>query len=438
MDAVALKYAAWGAVIEADFKQLNLPVTSTGASSESMAALTAAVTASTSGLLAQHATLASTSQLALRSLQADVALLAAGNERLSLTVDRQADALAALTLQLAGVRLQPTAHGVLSMGAGGGGGGGGGAAVSAAAGSGGSSCGSSSAGGGEGGSSGSSSAGGVEGGSGVSLTLPAVPLLPLNSSSSACASPVTGASCGSSTSPPAPLFSGSAGHVEHVPVAGVDFTAAAATALVALAKGHGVCAVGKASAGAACASAKATGKLHRLIACLLANASADERHAVTASVDFDATLGLLVGPGEGRRPSLRERFMARVHAAEAALGIPALAKERAFAERQRVSAASEPPSAPQPFLPLSVQSFDDRFQAIRAKDRAVDFTRGEGGGVGVAVQTGAVGEEREEEGECEAAFAAREGAAGGGGTAGAENLFSCAAVPSLKRARGKV
>jgi hypothetical protein len=216
--------------------------------------------------------------------------------------------------------------------------------------------------------------------------------------------------------------------VEHVPVAGVDFAVAAATALVALAKGQGVCAVGKASAGAACASAKATGKLNRLIACLLANATVRERQAITASKAFDATLGLLVGPGEGGLPSLRERFVARVHAVEAALGIPALAKERAFADRLREGAASEAVSELPLFLPLSVQSFDDRFQHIRTKDRAVDFTRGVGVGAGAAEPRGAMRELVEE-------FEVGGAAGGGGGTTGSVFSFSGPAVPSIKRAR---
>ena len=212
-------------------------------------------------------------------------------------------------------------------------------------------------------------------------------------------------------------------------MAGVDFAVSAATALVALSKGYGVCAVGKASAGAAGASVKATGKLYKLIACLLANATARERQAATASKDFDVTLGLLVGPGEGGRPSLRERFVARVHAAEAALGIPVLAKERAFAERLREGAASERVSELPLFLPMSVQSFDDRFQHIRSNDRAVDFTRGVGAGAGAAVLRGAAGELVD---ESEVGGAAD---AGGGGTAGSVFSVSRPAVLSIKRAR---
>jgi hypothetical protein len=248
----------------------------------------------------------------------------------------------------------------------------------------------------------------------------------------------------------------------------VDFTAAAAAALVATAKGHNFVAVGKPSGGAATSDAKATGKLKRLITCLQANATAGELKAIRESKDYDRTLALLQGPGVDGSPSLRQRFMDRVIAAENRLGIPRLKKERTFEESARKNAKAKYPKQLPPFLLLGVMSFDDRFKNIRAKDQGVNFAFGVGhvhggaaSGVAAAGDAAAGGaaaaeggkseeDEEDEEGEEDEGEEEEKGdsegsgeeseSAGEGGEAGA-SAAAAAAAPALaggKRSRGGV
>jgi hypothetical protein len=72
--------------------------------------------------------------------------------------------------------------------------------------------------------------------------------------------------------------------------------------------------------------------------------------------------------------------MARVRAAEAALGILPLKKELKFDAGRLEYASIARPTQPPPFLQLAVQSFDDRFKYIRKVDKTIDFTKGDSPG----------------------------------------------------------
>ena len=325
-DAVAAQYALWGSAVLADFTRENLRVTTAGPTSSAMEALTAAVGASSDALAARHASLAAASARGFSDAAGELSAVAAACARLALLVEQQGGAIERLALQLEGARLAV------------GGGGAGAGAMERA-----------------------------RGGFG-SAAAPA-PAAPASAG---------GAAASSTSAGPAPAaFSPK----ELVPLSGCDFTQAAARALAAVARGGSFAAVTRSYRGGAARreSPQASRKVAYLVRCLQANATPAELQQLAGCTASDDALALL----SRGSPSLRERFLQRLAAAEGEVGIEVAAVVKPSGKRGRASELRM----------LSVQSFDARLTALRRARAAagvageVDFARaaaggGDGGGRG--------------------------------------------------------